>query len=371
VSWAEIDLGAIAENVRAIKQSIGPNVELIAVVKANAYGHGAAEVSPTMLACGASRLAVHRLQEAISLRRAGIKAPILILGYISPSDAPFVVQWGLTPSVMHIDFARALHECAASQKRIVPIHIEVDTGMGRYGLLPDEFFEFWKALEKLSSLKVEGLFTHFASADSSDSKFALEQLSVFEDLIDRLRKTGVHIPLIHAANSAATIRLPQTRLNAVREGIALYGLAPSTEWESPIELKPALSLKSIVARVRSLPSGWTVGYGRTFVCRHPTKVALIPLGYGDGYHRSISHRGAVLIRGQRAQIIGRISMDQLSVDVSDISGCKENDEVVLIGRQGKEKIAAEEVATWADTINYEVTSSLLPRIARIYCKETI
>jgi alanine racemase len=300
VSWAEIDLDAIAENVRAIKQSIGPKVELIAVVKANAYGHGAEEVSPIMLANGASRLTVHRLQEAISLRRAGIRAPILILGYIPPSDAPLVVQWDLTPSVMHRDFACALHECAVSQKRTVPSHIEVDTGLGRYGVLPDEFFEFWKALEKLSSLKVEGLYTHFASADASDSKFTLEQLAVFENLIDRLREAGVHIPLIHAANSAAMMRLPQTRLNAVRDGIALYGLKPSIEWESPIELKPALSLKSIVARIRVLPSGWTVGYGRTYVCNRPTKVALIPLGYGDGYHRSISLWGAVLIRGQRA-----------------------------------------------------------------------
>ncbi len=368
LTWAEIDLDAIAHNVRQLKRHIGERVELMAVVKANAYGHGAAPVARTALKSGASRLAVNRAVEGIELRRAGIAAPILILGYFPPWEAEAVVRHNLTPTVTEREVASALAEAAARQGKAVPLHVKVDTGMGRFGLLPEEVVDFVKSLADFPNLRLEGLYTHFATADEADKSHTRRQFGVFLQVLKRLEEAGIEVPVRHAANSAATLDLPETHLDMVRCGIAIYGLYPSAEVSRSVALRPAMSLKSRVARLRTLPAGSCISYGCTYVTSSPTRVALVPVGYGDGYHRLLSNRGQVLIRGRRAPILGRVCMDQLVVDVSGIPGVRLDDEVVVFGRQGEEEISAEEVAAWAETINYEVTTSVLPRVTRVYLK---
>ncbi|MGE5139524.1 MAG: alanine racemase [Rudaea sp.] len=371
VTWAEIDLDAIAANVAAFRRHVGPTVQVIAVVKANAYGHGAAPVAEAALQAGAARLAVHRAIEGVELRRAGIRAPILVMGYTPPAAGGTVVDWQLTPTVTTQEFARALSARAAAAGREVPFHIKIDTGMSRYGLLPTEAVEFARALTALPAIRLEGVFTHFATADAADQTHVREQLRIFNGVLDSLRAARIEVPLAHAANSAATMRLPEAHFNAVRPGIALYGMDPSSEWPPVFPLARPLTLKSRVSRVRDLPAGAGIGYGRTHITARPTRAALVPVGYGDGYHRVLSNRGAVLVHGERAPILGRVSMDQIVVDVTEIAGVQQDDEVVLVGRQGAAEIRAEEVAALAGTINYEVTTALLPRVTRIYFRNCV
>ncbi len=368
LTWAEIDLDAIVENARTLKARAGARAELMVAVKANGYGHGAVPVSRAALEGGATRLAVHRVEEGIELRQAGIGAPILVMGYTLPAQSKQVVQWDLTPTVNSQPQAEGLSAAAVALGKQVPVHVKVDTGMGRYGLLPEEVVDFWRYLNGLPGLVLEGLYTHFATADAADKRTTRQQFETFKKVIAALEEAGFTIPLKHAANSAATIELPEMALDMVRCGIALYGLRPSDEVEPAVPLRPALALKSRVVRIRTLPAGHGISYGHTYVTSRPTRVALVPVGYGDGYHRLLSNRGAVLIHGQRAPIVGRVCMDQFVVDVSHIPDVRPHDEVVLIGRQGEEEITAEEVARWAQTINYEVTTGLLPRVTRVYLR---
>ncbi len=366
VTYVEVDLDAIAHNTRAFKQHVGPSVALTAVVKANAYGHGAVEVARTALRHGATRLAVARVSEGVQLRAAGLTAPIHILGYTPPGEVETGVEHDLTLTVTELTVAELVSTRAAALGRTAPVHVKVDTGMGRLGLLPDEVVPFVERLAALPGLKVEGLFSHFSTADAADKSYTWQQFRVFQSVLESLQAAGHTIPLRHIANSAATLELPATHLDAVRVGISLYGLPPSDDVKLTIPLKPALTLYSQVARVRTLPAGSSISYGRTFVTPHAMPVALIPVGYGDGYHRLMSNRGAVLINGQRAPILGRVCMDQFVVDISAVGPVEVGAPVVLIGRQGDQCIPAEEVARWAQTINYEVTTSLLPRATRYY-----
>lgn len=366
VTWAEIDLDAVGSNVRAFLRFVGSRVQVIAVVKANAYGHGAVPVSCAALRAGATRLAVHRVLEAVELRQAGITAPILVMGYVPPDGADEVVRWGLIATVTTWEFAQALSGRAEAAGVKAPVHLKVDTGMGRFGLMPDEVLPFMRSLASLNGVVLEGVYTHFATADATDPAYTRLQLRRFEEVLRVLSMAGIAVPLRHACNSAATMRFPQAHFDAVRPGIALYGLRPSSEWAPAFALRPAMTLKSLVVRVRTVPPGWGIGYGRTYVPRRPTRVALVPVGYGDGYHRILSNRGAVLIHERMAPILGRVSMDQIVVDVSDIEEVREGDEVVLFGRQGRVRLEAEQVAEWAQTINYEVTTSILPRVVRVY-----
>ena len=368
VTWAEIDLDAITGNLQAFKRHVGEGVKVIAVVKANAYGHGAVPVAKAALQAGAEMLAVHRAIEGVALRRAGLQAPVLIMGYTPPDGAAMVVDHRLTPSLMTFEFAQALSAQASAAGARVPIHVKVDTGMSRYGLLPGEVAEFLRGVAHLPGLQFEGLFTHLATADWSDPTYACQQLGVFNQVRQAAQQAGFAFPLVHAANSAATMILPEAHFDAVRPGIALYGLDPSSEWLPVFEIRPALSLKSKVSRVRTLPAGEGVSYSRTYITSKPTLAALVPAGYGDGYQRVLSNRSQVLIRGRRAPLIGRVCMDQFVVDASGIPDVQQDDEVVLVGRQGEERISAEEVAGLAGTINYEVTTSLLPRVARVYLR---
>jgi alanine racemase len=366
VTWAEINLDAIAHNVKAYQKHVGPEVEVMAVVKANAYGHGAAPVARAALAAGATRLAVHRLNEAVELRQAGLTAPILIMGYTPPEGAEQIVRWELTPSLITLDFAQTLAAQASAAGKQISVHVKVDSGMSRYGLMPAEVLEFTRALRQIPGLKFEGLFTHFATADSLDQTHVRRQLAEFRKVLSTLQAGKFEIPCVHAANSAAAMTLPESHFNAVRVGIAMYGMDPSDEWPPVFKIKPALCLKSTVCRVRDLPAGAGISYGRTYVSDTPMKAALVPVGYGDGYHRILSNKASVLIHGQRAPIRGRVCMDQFVVDITHIPEVQIGDEVVLVGSQDGAVIRPEEIAKLAGTINYEVTTSLLPRVPRLY-----
>jgi alanine racemase len=366
VTFIEVDLDAIAHNVRVIKDHIGPSTALMAVIKANAYGHGAFEVARTALRHGASWLVAAQASEGFQLRRAGITASILVSGYTPPTEVDSAIKHDLTLTVTELEVAEAIAARSVSLGRRTPVHVKVDTGMGRFGLLPDEVVPFVHRLAAMPGLIVEGLFSHFSVADLRDKSYTWQQFQTFQEVVAEVKAAGHHIPLCHIANSAATLDLPAMHLDAVRTGIAIYGLRPSDEVEPVLPLKPALTLKSHVARVRTLPGGSSISYGRTYITPRAMPVALIPVGYGDGYHRLASNRGAVLINGRRAPIVGRVCMDQFVVDISQAGPVQVNDEAVLIGQQGGERITADEVATWAETINYEVTTSLLPRVPRFY-----
>jgi alanine racemase len=366
-TWSEVDLSAIAHNVRQLKEHIGPQTRLAAVVKANAYGHGVVPVARVALENGAERLGVGRVEEGAALRQAGIEAPILLMCYATPVQAAEIVRHRLTPTVNSLELAQALSAAVAEQGEAnLPLHIKVDTGMGRFGLLPEELLDFARALARLPGLSLEGIYTHFCTADEPDTSHTDQQFDHYQQLVAQLEEAGIRIPIQHVANSAATLRFPQMHLDLVRCGISLYGLSPSPDVEAPFPLRPAMALKSRVGRVRTLPAGWGISYGRDYVTTEPTLVALVPLGYGDGYHRLLSNRGAVLIGGQRAPLLGRVCMDQFVVDVSEIEDVHEGDEVVLFGRQGQAELSADEVAAWAGTINYEVVTSVLSRVPRVY-----
>ncbi|MBC7250015.1 MAG: alanine racemase [Anaerolineae bacterium] len=368
LTWAEIDLDAIAHNAAALKACAGDHAELMVSVKANAYGHGAVPVAQAALEGGATRLAVARTLEGVELRQAGISAPILIMSYTLPAEAARIVHWDLTPTINTIQQAMALSAAAQAAGKTVPIHIKVDTGMGRFGLLPGEVVDFVQAISRLPGLFLEGLYTHFAIADAADKTYTRRQFERYMDVVNQLEAAGFSIPLKHVSNSAATLDLPEMALDMVRCGIALYGLRTSDEVEPAVPLRPAMALKSRVARVRTLPAGASISYGCTYTTTRPTRVALVPMGYGDGYHRILSNKGAVLIHGQRAPIVGRVCMDQFVVDASEIPNVCQDDEVVIFGRQGEAEITVEEVARWAQTINYEVTTSILPRVTRVFLR---
>jgi alanine racemase len=367
-TYVVVDLDAIASNAQALQAHIGPDTELFGVVKDDGYGHGAIQIARVALESGATRLAVGRVDEGVQLRRAGLTAPVLIMCYTVPPEAEAIVEHDLSATVTTLEGAQALSRRAEALGKTVTVHVKVDTGMGRYGLLPDEVLPFLEQIGRLPGLDLEGIFTHFATADRLDKTYARRQFALFTDILSAVEAAGYHFRLRHAANSAATLDMPETHLDAVRPGIALYGLYPSAEVSRDIPLKPALSLKSHVARVRTLPPGEGVSYGRAFVTSRPTPIALVPVGYGDGYLRILSGRAHVLIRGHRSPIAGRICMDQLMIDVSGIEGVCQDDEVVLIGRQGNEVVSVEELARLAETINYEIVTGVSRRIPRIYMR---
>ncbi|MGQ9494056.1 MAG: alanine racemase [Anaerolineae bacterium] len=365
-NWAEVDLDAIVHNTRAIKQWIGEKVELMAVVKGDGYGHGAVMVARSALQNGATRLATARVDEAIQLRQAGIAAPIFVLGYVPMEEMEAVVKWGIEAPIMHWDIANALSHLSRQRGTITPVHVKVDTGMGRFGLMPDEVTGFVEQLLTLPGLRFEGLYTQFATADEKDKSYTYQQFTIYKQVLQSLADKGISVPIRHVANSPTTLDLPEAHLDMVRCGTVIYGLYPSREVDHSIPLKPALSLKSRVARLQTLPAGWGVSYGRTYIPAKPIRAALIPLGFGDGFRRALSNIGHVLIRGKRAPVIGRICMDQCIVDVSGIPQVERDDEVVLIGKQGEEEISADFIAETLHSIHYEVLTAIAARVPRVY-----
>ncbi len=379
--WAEIDLAAIAHNVRELRRIIAPKAELMIAVKANAYGHGAVQVARAGLKSGADQLGVARIEEGIELRRAGIRAPILVFGYTSADLAPELVHYDLTASVFSLQSARQLSAALPTDEQLA-VHLKVDTGMGRMGLLPDErrhtaggADQGIKAVEEvmgiaaLRNLRLEGLWTHFAASDEADKSYTRQQFRFFNSFIQQLKDRDMAVPMCHAANSGAIIDMPETHLDMVRAGISVYGLYPSREVDlKRIDLHPAMTLKARITHVKQVPAGTKISYGGTWQASRPTTIATVPVGYGDGYSRLLSNQGQMLVHGRRAPIVGRVCMDLTMLDVGHIDNVQVQDEVVLIGRQGDEILSADEVAARLKTINYEVVTAIMARVPRVYMK---
>jgi len=358
-TFAEIDLSALSHNVEVVKKKAN-NSNILAVVKADAYGHGAVEVSKHILKAGVSGLGVAFIEEAIELREAGIKSPIIV--FFDPADKRLYLKYNLTPVVFDFKTAKAFSDIAYKHNRKLAIHIKVDTGMGRVGLpLIEAYTEILK-IARLKNLDLQGIMSHFSDADLKDRNFTNIQLKNFLNLIESLRKNDIHFKFSHIANSAAVLRFPEAHLNMVRPGIMLYGYGPAAE----NQLKPMLSLKSKIIFMKNVPAKTSIGYGRTFITRRRSIIATVPIGYADGYSRRLSNCGEVIINGKRAPVVGRVCMDTIMIDVTHIPNVKEGTEVVLIGGQGKEKITAEEIADKIDTIPYEVLTSIGRRVKRIY-----
>lgn len=363
-NWVEIDATNLANNVRAVKALIGSKVSLMAVVKSDAYGHGAVSMSQTALLNGATYLGVSSMQEALELREAGIDAPILVMGYTPAFLAQQAVQHGITVTLYDLELARVFDRTARELNTKLRAHVKVDSGMGRLGVMPDDAVTLFRHLGALRHIEIEGIYTHLSAADE-DPDYTAYQLDVFKGVYKPLQATtGVKFKYIHAANSAATIAHKEAHFNMVRVGLALYGLHPSATVRLPEGFSPALTWKTAIAQVKTLPPDHPVGYGNTYTTRRDERVGIIPVGYADGFRRAPNHWGEVLVHGVRVPIIGRVSMEKTVVSLASVPDVAIGDEVVLLGRQGDDIITAEEVAARLGTINYEVVCNILPRMPR-------
>lgn len=364
--WVEVDLSAIRENVQAFKKLVGSQCLIMAVVKANGYGHGAVEVSKSALNSGADYLGVALPEEGAELREAGISTPILVLAEPSAEQIPLVIEYDLETALYTLELARKLSEESKKRDKEARVHLKVDTGMNRAGTPFNNFAHFLEEVKKIESLKVVGLFSHLACADLPSREANLKQIELFEKAKQLAASIFPEISYFHLANTAGTLFLPPARQSMVRLGLGIYGLYPSLESAKIISLRPALSWKARVALVKEVPAGGGVSYCHTFVAQRPSRLALVPVGYADGLKRALSNRGELLVKGCRVPIVGRVCMDQLMVDVTEVEGVRAGDEVVIIGTQGKEQITAEELAEKLETINYEIVSTVGPRVERFY-----
>jgi alanine racemase len=361
-----VDLDALRWNFRQIKEKVGPKVKVLSMVKANAYGHGAPAVAKALTAEGSDAFGVATLEEGIELRQAGIRASILVLAGVYLEQLDQFLQYNLTPVVHELETLRGLETAAQGRSTTMSIHLKVDTGMGRIGLLAAEIDSWLPELSKLQALKLEGIFSHFSDGESVNEEYTENQLKSFLFIVERLRRTGFDSPLIHMAKSAALITLPASHFTMVRPGLILYGIYPSPDMVKKITLRPILSWTTRILQLKRVPTNSSIGYGRTFVTKRESLIATLPVGYADGYQRAFSNRAAVLVRGVRVPVVGRVSMDLTTVDVTDIGGVQPGDEVVLLGRQGDAEISADEMAAWANTISYEILTSISNRVPRIH-----
>ncbi|MFA7079177.1 MAG: alanine racemase [Syntrophomonas sp.] len=367
MSWAEIDLRAIRSNIAAIKKLIAPEVRWMAIVKANAYGHGVLEAARVCLEEGASYLGVACPKEAMTLRQNDINAQVLVLGYMPSNCAELMIENRIDVTVFDLDTALALSKAAIAVGKEARVHLKIDTGMGRLGFKPEAAsLEIIREIAHLPGIRVEGLFSHLATADHADKSYARQQAALFKNFGDNLEAAGISIPLKHLANSAAIMEMPEAHFDMVRAGIITYGLYPSDEVDrSILELKPAMTLKSKVSFVKTLPAGHSVSYGRTYISQQETRVATVPIGYADGYNRRLSNHGWAVIKGQKVPLIGVVCMDQCMFDVSGLEDVKAGDEVILFGKP-EDGVTADDLADIIGTINYEIVCSPSSRIARTY-----
>ncbi|QGQ98444.1 alanine racemase [Paenibacillus psychroresistens] len=369
-TWVEISLDALQHNFHAFRQLIPVNVEIMAVVKADAYGHGAVAVAKEVMEIGAAYLAVAFLDEALELRRAGITAPILVLGYTSEQGLPLAIEYNITLNVYQPTILRAL-AALSSEEYPVNIHIKLDTGMGRLGLHDEvEAIAFIEAALALPYVNVEGIFTHYASADEADKTYTIKQHEKFDGVVQYFAKKKVGFKYIHAGNSAAAIDVPELTYNMVRLGISMYGLYPSGEvHKERIDLQPVMSLKTGVVHLKELPKGSGISYGTIYRTELESEwIATLPVGYADGFSRMLTSKAQALIHGQKVPIVGTICMDQCMINVSSVDGVQLEDEVVLLGRQGNSSITADELAVQLGTINYEITCMISHRVPRVYIR---
>ena len=369
--WAEIDLDHVAHNIREFRRITPQHTQLMAIVKADGYGHGAVKVAKAALEAGASRLAIAFLEEGIGLRRQKLTAPILILGVSAPGTEQAVLEHDLTPTIFSVDSAQRFSTAATALGKTVRFHLKLDTGMGRIGLRPEQLQEFLDALHSLPNLEMEGVFSHFSKADEKEKTYTQMQLGRYHECLNMIQEAGFHPTFRHLANSAGTMETPIAHFDLARIGISLYGFYPSEEVDpTTVDLRPVMRWKTRIAHLKTLPPGERVSYGGMFTAQRPTLVATLPLGYADGFRRRLwTKTWHVLVKGQRAPIIGKICMDMFMVDVTDIDDVAVGDEVVLIGQQGEERITADEMATALETINYEITCLVGKRVPRIYMKQ--
>lgn len=363
-----VDLNALGWNFRQIRARVGPRVKVLSMVKANGYGHGAAAVAKVLAAEGSDAFGVATLEEGIELRQAGISAPTLVLAGGYPEQVDEFIDNGLMPVIHALENLKELDLAAHRRKQTLTVHLKIDTGMGRLGLLGAEVDCWLPRIKKLKALRIDGVFSHFSHAESVAGDYTQRQLKLFQSVVERLRAEGITPSLVHLANSAATITLPAAHFDMVRPGLMLYGIYPSPAMASQICLKPVLSWKTRILQLKKVPAGSSISYGQTFITRRESLIATLPLGYADGYPRLLSNRGEVLIHGKRAPVAGTVCMDLTMIDVTDIEKVQPGDEVVLLGRQGDAEISADEMAAWANTISYEILTSISNRVPRIHHK---
>jgi alanine racemase len=372
-SWVEINKKVLQHNIEQFQKLIGDKIELVAIVKANAYGHGLLEVAKIAVSSGVNWLGVDSIDEALKLRKTGIDAPILILGYTLLSKLKEIIKYDLRQVVYNKETIVELAKQATKQKKKTKIHLKVETGTLRQGLKKEELLELARFIKKHSQIQIEGIYTHYANIeDTTDYDFAQLQLKRFKQAVDLLEKNDIKVPIKHTACSAAIILFPETYFNMVRLGISMYGLWPSKETfvsaqekNQRINLEPILTWKTRIAQIKNIKAGDPVGYGLTERVSRDSKIAVLPVGYWDGYDRKLSGIGNVLIKGKRCKLLGRVCMNMIVVDVTDIVDAKLEDEVIILGKQGKEEITVEEIAQKIGTINYEVVTRINPLIPRI------
>jgi alanine racemase len=363
-TWAEVDLAAIEHNYKQVRKLVGKNTHIMAVVKANAYGHGTVEVSRVLEAAGVDYLGVATTDEAVRLRDHGIMTPVLVLGSVLPGEVAVAVEKDITLTLCGDELMDTIRKSVKNGKKL-KVHIKIDTGMGRVGIWHEDALEYIRKISAEKAVALEGIYTHFSSAGRDDF-FTNYQINEFEKLIIAIEKAWIKIPLKHAANSIATVDFKRSHLNLVRPGLVIYGMYPKHTFPKLIKLKPALSLKTRIVFMKETPPGRSISYGRTYITQKHTRIATLPIGYADGYPRKLSNKGEVLIHGQRAKVVGKVTMDQTMVDVGHIKQAKVGDEVVLIGIQGDDEIRAESLARLAESIAYEVVCSISNRVPRIY-----
>ncbi len=369
-TYLQINLDAITHNVRVIRELIGEKIEFMAVVKANAYGHDAVEISRIALKNGVTRLAVANIEEAVALREAGIKAPILVLGITSEREVEPLFAYDLTGGVSNLQVMNKISSYAIRYNKTGKIHINIDTGMARLGVPSSEALNFIKEAGKKKNIEIEGIFTVFSSADNEDKTFSYQQFDRFNKVLGKVKKEKIHIPLKHIANSAIILNFPFMWLDMVRPGIALYGLFPSNHTKKAIKLNPVSEFKTKIVFIRKMPPKSSVSYGKTYITSKESLIATLPVGYADGYSRALSNQGEVLIRGKRVPIVGRICMNHCMVDITHIPEAKIGDEVILWGKQKGETISVEEIAEKIGTIVYEVVCMVdRTRIPKIFTRE--
>jgi alanine racemase len=363
-TWAEINLAAVRFNIINIQKKLGKHIELMAIVKCNAYGHGAIEVSREALNLGVKALGVSSLYEGIELRDIFKDVPIIVLSAGMSGQAEEFIEYNLSPVVCTWQMTNALANAARKRGTQAKVHIKVDTGMGRIGVWHERADEFTRQVYKISGIEIEGICSHFATSDEQNLDFARQQFEWFNRCLEKIKDLPIRFK--HISNTGAIFNLPEAHLNMVRPGLSIYGVSPSKYVKDAESLRPALSLKTKVAFLKTIPEGRTLSYARTYKTEKEMKVATLPVGYGDGYPLSLSNKGYVLIRGKKARILGAVTMDQIMVDVTDIKNVETEDIAVLIGKQGKEEIAATEIARMAGTIPYEIFASINKRVQKVY-----
>ncbi len=367
-TWVEVDLDRFLANLDAVRTLVGEGREILLVAKADAYGHGAREMAAAAEADGVAQLGVATLHEGLQLRLAGIRLPIIALSPLLTTEIDDAVAAGIDPTVADEEFARELSAAAVRRKVPVRCHVEVDTGMGRVGVREEQAEAFIAFVSGLPGLRLSSVYTHFPDADAEDLTFAKAQTARFAALLARLEARGLRPPRAHAANSAGTVNLPEARLDWVRVGLVAYGVHPARDLAQP-PVKPVMSLRSRLVQVRELPAGASVSYARTFVTRRPSRIGVVPVGYGHGYSWLLSNRGHMLLHGRRVPIVGRVTMDLTMVDLTDVPGGEVGDELVLFGEQGGEAIRVEEFAAWSETLPYEVMCTIGKRVPRLYARQ--